>query len=522
MAVDYEFNVGTAFARVAGQHRDAPALKLADGAYVSYDALNRSANAVAAMLTRRGISRGDVVAIVHTKTPPCYGAMIACLKIGAPYVNLDEQNPPARLVHVFGSCRPKLVFGSGIPAGPRAAAESCAANLIDLARPGDAREFENAAETEPDPVSGRTGDDPAYIMYTSGSTGIPKGAIITHGSVLNFGAWTRTRFGITPGDTLSNVNPMYFDNSVFDFYAALLNGASLVPIARAAVTDGATLLDQLEAAHATVWFSVPSLLIYLSSLHLLSPERLPTLRMFVFGGEGYPKPELHKLFERFGARCRLVNVYGPTECTCMCSAWDVGSGDFEDPGGLVTLGPLAPNFSMLVLDDDGRRAGSGGSGELCLLGPQVGLGYINDPERTAAAFVPNPLNTAWRERMYRTGDRVTIGADGRSLTFIGRTDHQVKHMGYRVELGEIEAALNQLDGVAQSAVLQIAGRRGIKLLAAYVACAPHVTEAELRNGLTSLLPPYMIPQRFELERDLPKNANGKIDRQALARRNAEH
>jgi D-alanine--poly(phosphoribitol) ligase subunit 1 len=517
MSRDYIFSVGAAYGQIAERQGDAPALKMCDGDVVSYGSLNRRANQLAGVLGRRGVRRGDVVGIVHTKTLACYAGMLAALKLGAAYVNLDDLNPPTRSAHIFGSCRPKVVLGERLPGPLREAAERAGATILDLAEPENARDLAAAGDADPDEVGLVTGADPAYIMYTSGSTGVPKGAIITHGGVLNFGAWAGSRFAIASVDTLTNVNPMYFDNSVFDLYAALLNGASLAPIPRDVLADGPAMLAALEATRCTIWFSVPSLLIYLTTMRLLSPERLPSVRTFVFGGEGYPKPELRKLFAAFGGRSTLVNVYGPTECTCICSAWDVSAADLEDPNGLVTLGPVAENFSMLVVDEAGQPVGANGTGELCLLGPQVGLGYVNDPERTASAFVNNPANAAWPERMYRTGDRVAVAADGRSLDFVGRKDNQIKHMGYRIELDEIEAALNQLDGVVQSAVLQIAGRRTSKMLVACVSTTPEASEAALRDGLATLLPPYMIPQRFELRRELPKNANGKVDRLALTR-----
>jgi len=511
----YRYNVGLAFAEIAAAAGERAALVMQGAAAATFQDLNRSANRMAAVFADRGLGRRDVLAIVHTKTPACYAAMLAALKLGAAYVNLDEQNPPARLKHIFGSARPKLVFSEAAFDAVVAVAGESGAAVVSAEQPAFAMDLASAHADEPRATAAVTGAEPAYIMYTSGSTGVPKGAAMTHANVLNFGQWAGERFAIGERDVLTNLNPMYFDNSVFDFYGALLNGAALAPFDRETVSDPAAMLAAVERARCSVWFSVPSLLIYLATLKLLTPERLPSIRTFAFGGEGYPKPELRKLFATYGARSRLVNVYGPTECTCICSAWDVREEDLADDTGLVTLGPVAENFTMLVLEGE-RAVSPGETGELCLLGPQVGLGYFNDPLRTAAAFVANPLNDSWTERMYRTGDLVKLGADGRTLDFVGRKDNQIKHMGYRIELEEIEAAIARIDGVVQTAVLQKATLRGFKAIIAYVAVDRPLSEDELRCALRELLPPYMLPQRFEVRASLPKNANGKVDRVALA------
>lgn len=512
---EYVYNLGQRFSEIASRQGDRAALRYPAGRLVTYAQLDRHANRLAGILHRRGLRRRDVIGIVHTKTTMCYAAMIAALKLGLTYVNLDDQNPRARLEHIFSTARPKIVLAEGEYPDVRDAAVAAQASYVNAADPDFAHEMDPGSCEAPKTVAEVSGTDPAYIMYTSGSTGIPKGALITHGNILNFGQWCAARFGITPDDVLTNVNPMYFDNSVFDFYGALLNGASIAPITRQTLADPALAVSQIEESGCTTWFSVPSLLIYLTTMRLLTPDRLPTIRQFVFGGEGYPKPELRKLFSAFGHRSLLVNVYGPTECTCICSAWDVTEADLADPTGLVTLGPVAQNFTALVLEN-GRQVQPGEVGELCLLGPQVGLGYVNDAERTGMSFVQNPLNAAWREPMYRTGDLVRFDADGRNLHFVGRADNQVKHMGYRIELEEIEAAINRLDGIIQSAVVQKTGRGGVKILVAYLASDSSVTDEQLRAGLQALLPAYMIPQRFDVRTTLPKNANGKVDRVALA------
>jgi D-alanine--poly(phosphoribitol) ligase subunit 1 len=509
----YRFTAGQVFSALAAAHPSRAALRLPDRV-VTYGELDAAANRVAHMLRSRGILRRHVVGIVHTKTIEAYATMLACLKSGAVYVNLDEASPAERLERIFSTCRPSLVVGNALPEASRRAATSVGAATLDWAEPAERRDLAAAA---PEPLSAEvTGADPAYIMYTSGSTGTPKGAVMTHVNVLNFAAWARARFTIGADDVLTNVNPMYFDNSVFDFYAALLNGAALAPVPHALASDAQTCLQAVEAAGCTIWFSVPSMLIYLMSMKALSAKRLPTVRAFIFGGEGYPKPELRRLHDMFGTRARLINVYGPTECTCICSARDIDSSDLDDQAGLAPLGPVTDNFDFLVLDEDERQVGPGDVGELWLLGPQVALGYYNDPERTALSFRPNPLNPAWVERCYRTGDLVRLAADGRSLSFIGRKDNQIKHMGYRIELEEIEAALYRIEAVAQAAVVYKPGQRGFKHIVAYVAGEGVPDAAELRRLLRLTLPDYMIPQRFETRGDLPRNANGKVDRRTLA------
>ncbi|MGD0967236.1 MAG: amino acid adenylation domain-containing protein [Candidatus Aquilonibacter sp.] len=514
MKHSYHYNAALKYEAVAQAFPERPALKLAGGRTVTHGELNERANRIAALLRRQGLRKRDTIGIVHNKTIECFALMLAALKIGVVYFNIDDQNPPARLEHIFSTARPRAIFADSIPPSVERANNGSAA-LVEIGEEAFSSLVARETPQAPDESAAITGADPAYIMYTSGSTGVPKGALMSHANVVSFAAWVGSRFDVKPDDTLTNVNPMYFDNSVFDFYGGLFNGAAIAAVTRDVVSDPSAMLRQVEEAQCTLWFSVPSLLIYLMTLKLLEPNRLSAIRSFVFGGEGYPRPELRKLYEAFGARSKLINVYGPTECTCMCSAWDVRPQDLQESSGFVTLGPIAQNFSMLVLDGGGAVS-PGGVGELCLLGPQVGLGYVNDAERTARAFVPNPLNSAWSERMYRTGDLVRLGMDGETLDFVGRADNQVKHMGYRIELEEIEAAINQIPGVTQSSVLLREGRRDMKLLVAYLATQRDIEENELRKSLNELLPPYMVPQRFVVRRQLPKNANGKVDRIALA------
>lgn len=485
--MSYTYNLGLAFEEVAERYGDNVALWFERDSLVLYRELNSKANQIARYLLGLGLGKGDVVCIFGWKTTETFAGMIACLKTGLPYVILDRKNPRSRNARIFQTCQPKNVLFQA---------------LLQ-------RELEYSAENLKE-THGVTGANPAYIMYTSGSTGQPKGAVMTHANLLNFIDWSITEYDIWAGDVLTNVNPLHFDNSVFDFYTALFSGASMVPISREVVTDPGQLVRVIDEAGCTIWFSVPSLLIYLDTMRVFG-HGLNEIQSFIFGGEGYPKAKLKRLYDAY-PKARLFNVYGPTECTCICSSHEIEQDEFEDLRGFPSLGRIADNFSYLILDEDGEMVEDGEPGELCLLGPQVGLGYYNDPERTAAAFEQNPFNEHHEERMYRTGD--VVRHKGGKLYILGRRDQQIKHMGHRVELGEIETALCQLDYVSEAVALYGAVR-GLDRIVAVV----NVEEGagvEIREDSREMLPEYMIPADFHLvSGGLPKNANGKVDRVRL-------
>lgn len=270
------------------------------------------------------------------------------------------------------------------------------------------------------------------------------------------------------------------------------------------------LVDYVANMQCSMWFSVPSLLIYLNAMKALTAQALPALTNIVFGGEGYPKPELKKLYDTFNHQAVLTNVYGPTECTCICSAYRLGSADFEVLDGLPPLGHLNPNFDYQVLDDQGRDAQTG---ELCLIGPNVAAGYFNDVERSKASFITLHDSNRFMKRMYKTGDLVQK-IDG-LLYFVGRLDNQIKHMGYRIELEEIEHALVKLVGVSQAAVLHHKTNASYGKLIGFVDCPSDVDEKALLASLAGLVPDYMLPSKLIILPKLPKNPNGKVDRHQL-------
>lgn len=507
----YDYNLGMSLDAVVARHASRPALRY-PGRAITYGELDGLAARLAVLLQDRGCGRGDVIAIGHQKRPLSYALMLAALRLGIAYVNLDVASPVARLAGILGISRPALLFYDdpqyAVQMTELASQQACGLVFLDEAALPAAGEAERARQREATAlVDGAT---IAYIMFTSGSTGLPKGVAVTHQNVLHFIAWGQDCFGVSPTDNFANLSPMYFDNSVFDFYVGLYAGASLTPVPRDVLAKPYDLVALVEKMACTIWFSVPSLLIYLMTMKALRPGVLPSLRTLSFGGEGYPKAELAKLYKVFSPQARLVNVYGPTECTCICSAYPLSDADFDDLNGLPPLGKLNPNFDYRIVDENESDAAEG---ELCLIGPNVAAGYFNDPERTAAAFHTLQEPRRYMKRMYRTGDLVREQAG--QLHFIGRKDNQVKHMGYRIELEEIEHALGLLPGVAQAAVLYHRTNAAYGKLIGFVAGAVDLDEKVVLAGLAQRLPDYMIPSRILVQEHLPKNANGKVDRQWL-------
>jgi D-alanine--poly(phosphoribitol) ligase subunit 1 len=284
---------------------------------------------------------------------------------------------------------------------------------------------------------------------------------------------------------------MHFDNSVFDFYSSIFNGATLLSIKDDIILNPRKLIKKLNVLSPTIWFSVPSLLVYVLNLRAFKNNDLQSLRIFTFGGEGFPKNKLRELWGLFGQRITFINVYGPTECTCICSSYVVNENDILD-NDLLPIGKMAPNFYPIVVDDENKVAIINEIGELCLGGPNVGIGYYNNIEKTEESFIDDPRFNKLKIKVYKTGDLVLFDSKREVFLFKGRVDNQIKRMGYRIELEEIENVLNSLNYVNESAVVYV-----------------------INQDLTKYLPNYMSPDIFVFLDQLPKNQNGKIDRQNL-------
>ena len=353
-------------------------------------------------------------------------------------------------------------------------------------------------------------DGIAYLLFTSGSTGQPKGVMVAHRNVTHFVDAMVSRYQVTERDRLSQTFDLTFDLSAFDMFVAWEAGACVCcPTQSEKMLPGRYIIDR----GITIWFSVPSTAVLMNRLRLLKPGRYPALRYSLFCGEALPV-EVLRAFAAAAPNSICENLYGPTELTIACTLyrWDESISPDHCELGVVPIGDPYPGMDVLVADEQFREVAVGETGELLMTGPQLTLGYYRDPERTAAAFVVPPGQT---RTFYRTGDRVRRTPPGRPMTYLGRIDNQIKIQGYRVELGEIEEVLRQearVDvAIAVGWPVTSSGADGI---VGFLGADTADVEA-IRARVVARLPPYMQPSALHLIAEFPLNANGKVDRKAL-------
>ena len=441
------------------------------------------------------------VAVYLDKSAQCIAAFMGALYSGNFYSSLDTAMPQTRIEKIISTLRPAVIVTDE---AHKDAAEGFAkgASIVTL-EDSFSRKADEAAVLE---VTSKVLDtDICYILFTSGSTGNPKGVIIPHRAVVDFTEWGAKCLGIDSSYVFGNQTPFYFSMSVFDIYQTLRNGATTYIVPHRFFMFPAQLMDYLDKNRINTLFWVPSALSIISALGALASPHLTALRNVFFGGEVMPMKQLNKWRAEY-PDARYINFYGPTEVTDTCTIYEV-SREFSDKETLP-MGFACENMDVFLLSEDDRLV-TDGIGEVCVRGTGLAYGYYNDPEKTAAVFVQNPLNKAYPELIYRTGDLARYNEYG-ELVYMGRKDFQIKHMGHRIELGEIEAAVLSLDEVKEACCLYDSKKSRIVMF-----YTGDTEDEALMEKLKGLLPSYMLPNRREKLEEMPKNLNGKIDRAKL-------
>jgi amino acid adenylation domain-containing protein len=481
----------------------APAVLTTNGT-LSYGELLRRARHTAAWLRAREVGRGDLVGLVMARGPEQIIGILATLLTGAAYLPVDASLPEHRRRYMLRDGRVRCVLTNLDP--DRLALDEWTVHRVDASPAPD-----NEPGSDQAPVTGSNPDDLAYVLYTSGTTGEPKGVMVSHRSVANVVADCNARFGIGPADRFFGISAFTFDLSVYDIFGALSAGAAIVLPDADRAADASHWLECCGRFGVTVWNSVPSIAALLHDQAVADPSTaLDPLRLVMLSGDRIP-PALPAALRRLRDGLAVIGLGGPTETTIWNIVYPIG----EDEQGQRSIPYGKPNANnrLYVLDGSGRDVPDWVPGEICAAGVGLARGYWGDEQRTRQRF----YHDAGRgERMYRTGDIGRYLPDG-NIDILGRDDQQIKVNGYRIEAGEVETRLAAVEEVRQAVVVRHEAANGARLVAHLVAVADRrPTDQALRDALATQIPEYMIPASFVWHDRLPLTGNGKVDRTRLA------
>lgn len=468
----------------------------------TYEQLVRRAEKIGTALAKRIPGRNPVPVFME-KSVDTIGVFMGAVYAGCFYTMLDIKQPGARLLQILDTldCGYLLTSRAYEKEVEKLEFKGQIFWLEELEKEETDREILERIRRE------GLDTDPLYGIFTSGSTGIPKGVVVCHRSVIDFMENFTDIFGITSQDVIGNQAPWDFDVSVKDIYSGIKTGATVQIIPRRYFSIPMQLLDFLCERRVTTLIWAVSALCIITTLKGFDYRVPKEINKVLFSGEKMPVKHLN-LWKKYLPNALYVNLYGPTEITCNCSYYIVNR-EFE-PGETLPVGRPFPNEKVFLLDEEDREIKEPRtSGEICVAGTALALGYYNNPEQTERAFVQNPLNSRYSERIYRTGDMGYYGEDG-ELYFTSRKDFQIKHMGHRIELGEIEAAMERLGEIVRACCLF--DEKKNKINAFYEG---ELEKRDLKRKLGASLPAFMLPNVFVRMERLPLTKNGKIDRQGL-------
>lgn len=514
-----ELSVVERFAAVAQAHPRHTAVS-SDGELVTYEDLDSTSNQVARLLLANGLKPGEFVCIFMERSIETIMSMLGVLKAGGAYVPLDPDHPQDRNGYILEDTASRFILTkSRLAERVQVLLAGAAASQDAFRPPALLRVDHDLGSYGQEPVSSIAGpDDPAYVIYTSGSTGKPKGALIAHKGIVNLSVAIKQDLGLTDQDILLQYSTFSFDASVYDIFGVLLNGCrlhllsseqrlSIDAFTEAVENTGATRISILP----TVFFN--QLAAYVSAEAAAKYSRIKSL---VVGGEALSGEIVRQFQHKLGCEIRIVNAYGPTEITVAATSYTIARPVEEDVSTICIGRPLA-NYEVYIVNPNNLLCPVGVTGELLISSVGIGKGYLNQPEKTAQAFIPDPFSPESGKIFYRSGDLARLTKDG-FLEYMGRKDSQVKIRGYRIEIGEIENNLAKHEALKDASVIVITDASGGKSLAAFytTTSGTAVPKTELVRFLGSKVPAYMVPEHFQWLERMPVMPSGKIDRKALA------
>lgn len=449
----------------------------------------------------RYIAPRNPIPVFMEKSVETIGVFMGAVYAGCFYVLIDTKQPASRLNQILDILQSEVIITS----------EKYLKDLEKLGFEGKVLMLSELNAVQEDPIVLETirnqavDVDPLYGIFTSGSTGTPKGVVVGHRSVLDFIDCFTELFNITEKDVIGNQAPWDFDVSVKDIYSGLKTGATVQIIPKQLFSFPTKLIDFLIEREVTTLVWAVSALCIISTLNGFEYKVPEKINKILFSGESMPVKHLN-IWRKYLPNTMYVNIYGPTEITCNCTYYVVNR-EFQ-PGDVLPMGKAFPNEKVFLLDEENHLVEERNqNGEVCVTGSALALGYYRNPEQTAKAFVQNPLNDRYLEPMYRTGDLAYYNNLG-ELCFATRKDFQIKHMGHRIELEEIEHAMDQIDGLERGLCLM--DQRTNRLVVFYMG---NVSKEQILKQMKKKLPAYMIPHKLIKTDLMPLNKNGKIDRE---------